>query len=102
MVAEFGQPSGPCGGQSSTSAVDPAARYPVKVVARIEKLEFVEMSELLQEAWALSSETSERNPLFDCLSPMVEGPRSQTYYSAQSVMLGWPRIARCTLTESFR
>ena len=44
-----------------SNAFNPAARFPAKVVARIEGLEYVEMSELLQEAWAV--ESTDANPL---------------------------------------
>ena len=39
-------------GGSGRLGADLAARFPPKVIAKIENLEFVEMSDLLQEAWA--------------------------------------------------
>ena len=55
----LGEPCYP--GGSGQLGVDPAARFPPKVVAKIENLEFVEMSDLLQEAWT-SDTTDPANP----------------------------------------
>ena len=43
---------------SGQIGVDLAARFPPKVVTKIENLEFVKMSDLVQEAWAFSSTRS--------------------------------------------
>ena len=58
--------------QLVSGAFDPASRFPAKVVARIEGLEFVEMSELLQESWATDGSESKlnhgrRDPVTDIL-----------------------------------
>ena len=58
--------------QLVSGAFDPASRFPAKVVARIEGLEFVEMSELLQESWATDCSESKlnhgrRDPVTDIL-----------------------------------
>ena len=56
-----------------TTAFDPAARFPAKIVARIEGLEYVEMAELLQEAWAV--EGTNANPLLKlhgCRAPVTD------------------------------
>ena len=45
--------------EASDLPFDPSVRFPVKVVAQIENLEFVEMANLLQEAWV--SDNSESN-----------------------------------------
>ena len=60
MLPELGR-QGADGPGAQTSAFDPAARFPAKIVARIESLEFVEMAELLQESWSL--ESADMNPL---------------------------------------
>ncbi|KAL5515957.1 hypothetical protein EMCRGX_G001211 [Ephydatia muelleri] len=54
-------PQGPP--SASALSFDPAARFPAKVVTRIENLEFVEMSDLLQESWCVADST-EWNPMF--------------------------------------
>ena len=63
LLVELAHPSesqrGPT--QLTSGAFDPVSRFPAKVVARIEGLEFVEMSELLQELWATDGSKSKLN-----------------------------------------
>ena len=40
-------------GIDAASSFDPATRFPAKIVVKIEALEFVEISELLQESWSV-------------------------------------------------
>ena len=57
LLSQLGQPSTD-GGIGAASSFDPAARFPAKIVARIEALEFVEISELLQESWSVDGTES--------------------------------------------
>jgi len=51
-------PSEPVLPTNAATAFNPAARLPPKLVAKIEALEFVEMNELLIEAWSTSEGTN--------------------------------------------
>lgn len=72
-------PSDPPLGSSAATAFNPAARLPPKLVARIESLEFVEMSELLIEAWS----TSEGTPANRDQGLLVSMGVEQTFFSGR-------------------